>query len=205
MASTRDRIIETTTELLERQGYHGTGLNQIVEESQAPKGSLYYYFPDGKEEIAAAAVDRAGKTIVQRIKLALDQSPDAATAVRGFVLALARHVLAVECRGGSPITMVALETAGASERLTRACALAYASWEAAFAAKLEASGLPRARAARLATLINASIEGAAILSRTRQSVEPLETVAEELATLIQTELAKPPVSQTPGDGQASTR
>jgi TetR/AcrR family transcriptional regulator, lmrAB and yxaGH operons repressor len=52
---TRDQIIQTTCTLLESQGYHATGLNQILKESGAPKGSLYYYFPQGKEELAEEA------------------------------------------------------------------------------------------------------------------------------------------------------
>ncbi len=42
MASTRNQIIETTCDLLESQGFHGTGLSQIIKESGAPRGSLYY-------------------------------------------------------------------------------------------------------------------------------------------------------------------
>ena len=50
MNTTRQQIVEKTSALLERQGYHATGLNQIVAESETPRGSLYYYFPHGKEE-----------------------------------------------------------------------------------------------------------------------------------------------------------
>ena len=46
--SARARFIETMAQLLERQGYYGTGLNEIVQHSGAPKGSLYHYFPGGK-------------------------------------------------------------------------------------------------------------------------------------------------------------
>ena len=56
MTNTRDQIIQTTSNLIENQGYHATGLNEIVKESGAPKGSIYYYFPDGKEGITAEAV-----------------------------------------------------------------------------------------------------------------------------------------------------
>ncbi|MDQ2717139.1 MAG: TetR/AcrR family transcriptional regulator, partial [Chloroflexota bacterium] len=68
MNTTREQIIEATCDLLEAQGYHATGLNQILAESGAPKGSLYYYFPQGKEELTAAAIDRTGKLVAQRIK-----------------------------------------------------------------------------------------------------------------------------------------
>jgi TetR/AcrR family transcriptional regulator, lmrAB and yxaGH operons repressor len=45
-------IVETAAGLFNKQGFHGTGLNQIIKESQCPKGSLYYYFPEGKVELA---------------------------------------------------------------------------------------------------------------------------------------------------------
>ena len=55
--SSKNNIIATAARLFAKQGYHGTGLNQITQESGAPKGSLYYYFPKGKEELAIACVD----------------------------------------------------------------------------------------------------------------------------------------------------
>ena len=56
MTIAREQILKTTCDLMEKQGYHGTGLNEIVKESGSPKGSLYHYFPDGKEQIVAEAV-----------------------------------------------------------------------------------------------------------------------------------------------------
>jgi hypothetical protein len=53
MSTTRDQIIQAACTLLEKQGYPATGLNEIVRESGAPKGSLYYYFPDGKGRSSA--------------------------------------------------------------------------------------------------------------------------------------------------------
>ena len=69
MASTKERFIETTCQLMEDQGYHATALNQIIEESGAPKGSLYYYFPGGKEELAAEAIQHIGDVVNQRITM----------------------------------------------------------------------------------------------------------------------------------------
>ncbi|MDQ2999201.1 MAG: TetR/AcrR family transcriptional regulator, partial [Chloroflexota bacterium] len=85
MSTTRDQIVDAAGDLLESQGFHATGLNQIVKESGAPKGSLYYYFPAGKDEIAEAAIEQAGRAVAERIGAGLAASDDVAAAVRLFV------------------------------------------------------------------------------------------------------------------------
>lgn len=185
MSSNRDHLIETTSELLEMQGYHATGLNQIIKQSGTPKGSLYHYFPNGKDELTAEALNRTGKIILERIQLSLAEVDDAAEAVRGFILKLAYYVPASGYRAGGPITTVALETAATNAYLSGECKTIYASWQLAFAEKLRANGYPDQRAERVSYLIIASIEGAIILSRTSRSPQPLEAIAEELYLLIQ--------------------
>jgi TetR/AcrR family transcriptional repressor of lmrAB and yxaGH operons len=184
MNPSREQIIKTTCELLETQGYHATGLNEIIQKSGAPKGSLYYYFPQGKEALAAEAIQHAGRIITERIRTSLDAVADPAEAIRGFIYNLTHHVVASGYQAGGPVTTVALESATTNERINAACREVYAEWEAAFAAKLEQSGFEPQRAARLATLIIATLEGGIILSRTEHSPTPLENVAEELALLI---------------------
>ena len=92
MSTARDQILQTTCALLEKQGYHGTGLNEIVKESGAPKGSLYYYFPDGKEQITAEAVLQSGKETAERIRMGLKENSSASRAVYDFVLKVADNV-----------------------------------------------------------------------------------------------------------------
>ncbi len=133
--SVREQIIETTSRLLEQQGYHASGLNQIVQESGAPKGSLYYYFPLGKEELTAEAIERSARGLTTIIETELARYEDPAEAIEQFMHGLAGHVEASECRGGAPIATVALETAGRSDRLTAACQAAYQSYQSAFSAR----------------------------------------------------------------------
>ena len=187
MTLSRDQIIETTCNLLEAQGFHATGLNQIVKESGAPKGSLYYYFPGGKEELAAAALARTGRLLAARIRQGLSKHADAAEAVRKFVLVIARNAEASGFRTGGPLMTVALETATSSPRLNAACREAYQQLQAAFAEKLVLCGYSPARAAELAIFINAAIEGGIILSRTAHSAEPLRRVAKELGRQLMAE------------------
>jgi TetR/AcrR family transcriptional repressor of lmrAB and yxaGH operons len=122
VSNSRDRIMETTCTLLEVQGYQATGLNQIIRESGAPRGSLYYYFPGGKEGLVAEAVARTGVVVRERIEHELDAVQDTAAAVEGFVRSLAKHVEVSGFRSGGPIATAALEASATSERVRTACA-----------------------------------------------------------------------------------
>jgi TetR/AcrR family transcriptional repressor of lmrAB and yxaGH operons len=184
MTSTRDQIIQATSDLLENQGYHATGLNEIVKESGAPKGSIYYYFPDGKEGITAEAVLFAGKAVAERIRTHLSEKGDPAEAVQSFVEMIAHFVETSEFRSGGPLTIVASETATTSEKLNLTCREAYTMVREAFQAKLLESGFSQDRSANLAWMMTSATEGGIILSRTYHSGDPLRAVAKELACLV---------------------
>ena len=186
MTTTRDQIIDTTCDLLEAQGYHATGLNQIVAESGAPKGSLYHYFPGGKEEMAAEAIQRTGRQLEARIRENLSTDVSAGQAVRDFAVTIAYHVEASGFRAGGPLTAVAMETATSSERLNQACREAFSRVMAAFGEHLEQRGFAAERAAGVAMFVTAALEGAIILSRTYHSGDPLRQVGEELCTYLNT-------------------
>ena len=189
MSSARNEIVEKTCELLELQGYYATGLNQIIKESGSPKGSLYYYFPGGKEELAAEAVRQAGNVVLERIRSNLASIPDPVAAIRLFILNVALNVELSGFRAGGPITTIAMETASSSEPLREECHRIYSAWQLAFADKLAESGIAPERARRLAVLIIAALEGGIILCRTGRSREPLENTAEEIAILIRSAIA----------------
>lgn len=180
MSSTRDQIIETTSALIEAQGYHATGLNQIIAESGSPKGSLYYYFPQGKEELTAEAIARSGRIVERNIRAGLANIANPAEAIASFVRSIAGAVESSNFSAGGPLTTVALETVNSSERLNLACREAYGLLRDAFAEKLIAGGFTPERAAALATFIVSAIEGGIILSRTNHSGDALRQVADEL-------------------------
>lgn len=180
MNTTRQQIIETTSELMERQGYHATGLNQIVAESAAPRGSLYYYFPEGKEELTAEAVRFKALQMSNYMRSQLEQYADPVEAIYRFLLAVAEHLEGEQCGCGAPVAAIALETAANSERLRQACEGAYQLTRAPMVEKLYAGGFPIQRAQALAVTISAALEGAVILSRAERSVRPLRLMAEEV-------------------------
>ena len=185
MNQTKTQIIETTATLLERQGYNATGLNQIVAESGAPKGSLYYYFPDGKEQIGAETLLWSGERMAERIRLGLAQAEEVGEAVYLLALRIADAIEASHFQAGGPLTTVALETAASSERLNLACREAYGLLRSAFEEKLLKNGFGQEQAADLASYALAVFEGGILLSRVQHSGDPLRQAAGHMKSYIE--------------------
>src|SRR5690606_16187654 len=114
------RLIHTMAALLREQGFHSTGISQVLHDSGTPRGSLYFYFPGGKEELACAAMDHAAHAWRERIERALTEATSAAHGVRALCRVLAEELAGSGFRWGSPLATVALETASSSERVREA-------------------------------------------------------------------------------------
>jgi TetR/AcrR family transcriptional regulator, lmrAB and yxaGH operons repressor len=71
----RQRMIEAAIELMRGSGLSGAGINEIVRESAAPKGSVYHFFPNGKQQVVTEALEtgrrqdacRQGEAPVRRL------------------------------------------------------------------------------------------------------------------------------------------
>ncbi|HEX4467554.1 MAG TPA: helix-turn-helix domain-containing protein [Solirubrobacteraceae bacterium] len=182
-SSSRERFLSTTARLMRRRGYAATGLNEIVSRSGAPKGSLYFHFPGGKEQLAAEAMEQAGAGLAVAISAVLDGTPEFGTAVGVLIDAMAAGLEQSSFRDGCPIATVALDAAAESEPVRSAVAAAFESWLGPIAARLEREGFAPAAARRRALLILCSLEGALILARAARDLAPLQAVREELVAL----------------------
>jgi TetR/AcrR family transcriptional repressor of lmrAB and yxaGH operons len=181
---TRAKLTATAAALMQRQGYHATGLAQIVEESGAPRGSLYFHFPGGKEELAVAALRDVGAVWKQRIEAAIEGAPDLGAAIVAVCRMFADELAASDWQLGCPLATVALEASADSEAVRAVCAAHFMGWEAAIAARLAASGVDPEAALRMGMFALASIEGALMLARVERSARPLQIVGEGLRNLV---------------------
>ncbi|CAI6321588.1 putative HTH-type transcriptional regulator YxaF [Bacillus subtilis] len=180
----REKILHTASRLFQLQGYHATGLNQIVKESGAPKGSLYHFFPNGKEELAIEAVTYTGKIVEHLIQQSMDESSDPIEAIQLFIKKTASQFDNTESIKGIPVGLLASETALISEPLRTVCMKVFKSWEAVFARKLMENGFAEEEANQLGTLINSMIEGGIMLSLTNKDKTPLLLIAEQIPVLV---------------------
>jgi TetR/AcrR family transcriptional regulator, lmrAB and yxaGH operons repressor len=181
--SSREAFLRATAELLQRQGYTATPVNEIVARSGAPKGSLYYLFPGGKEELAVAAMARSGERLRRAIVAILDSSDSLGESLGRLVDAMAAGLEGSSFRDGCPIATVTLEAASGSDAVRAAAELVFAGWLQALQARLRVAGLTAEAAERRALLVLAAIEGALILARARRDTGPLRAVRDELIAL----------------------
>ena len=180
----RENLLEAATRLFHLQGYHATGLNQILKESGAPKGSLYYHFPNGKEQLAIEAVQLMSTIIANDSKKQLDEYTDPVVAFQSLIRNIAKHFDNIEQLEGLPIGLLAAETSLKSEPLRKACQSAFERWEALYRDKLENFGFEKEQANKMAIILNAMIEGAITRSLTNKNGLPLLYVAEFIPTLL---------------------
>ncbi len=177
--------------LLRRRGYHGAGLNEVVAESGAPRGSVYHHYPQGKDAIGAAAVRLVGSGVLRA--LGGGSHGGGAARAAGRTPREALGVIAAQLSGwlqrsgfdeGCPVVGAALAL-GPDTPLTReACAEAFAGWVDALAAVYRDGGIEAARAVPLARLSISALEGAVGLCRAQRSIEPMREVAAELGAML---------------------
>ena len=182
--SVRDRMARSAVVLFGERGYSATGLRDVVAHSATPRGSIYHHFPDGKAELARAALARAGDDAA-----AACGGDDPVAALHACLDGWRRALEATDFRAGSAIVAVAVEPreqTGAAD----AAADAFARWADAFTASLRAAGVRRKKAGRLATLAVAAIEGAVVLCRARRDTRPLDDVGRELEAAIEAALRR---------------
>ncbi len=170
---------------MRRQGYAATGVKQIVISAQAPFGSLYHFFPGGKEQLGAEAIRTSGALYELLIPAVLDPAPDLVSGVRAFFHGAAEHLSETGYADACPIATIALEVAGKSEPMRAACAEVFDRWIAAGIPRFTAAGLDEATARELVIAMICALEGAFVLARTSRRTEALvisgELIAERVA------------------------
>ncbi|MCB1173158.1 MAG: TetR/AcrR family transcriptional regulator [Leptospiraceae bacterium] len=170
---TRAKFIATTAELLHSHGYHATGLNQIIAASGAPRGSLYYHFPGGKDELVAAALQHSGAridTLLESLAVADDLKRTAQNIFEYFSAALQSS----NFQKGCPIAATALEISPEQAALQTIITEIQAGWLDRLSRLIATqSSLDADKARNLAGLLFSLLEGALLQARMQLSVAPL--------------------------------
>jgi AcrR family transcriptional regulator len=203
--ATKERIVEHSAELFRRQGFAGTGVKQIVAEASAPFGSLYHFFPGGKEQLGEEVIRWSGAIYGQLIDAFFPPGADPVVGTRAFFAGAAETLRESNYADACPIATVALEVSSTSEPMREACADVFNSWVEITTERLVIAGLPRKRARILAFSMLASLEGAFVLSRALRSTEPVEVAGAAAVAQVREAMAGRPNRRRGADGERGKR
>ena len=178
---TRTRILRAALRLFRRHGYHGVGINDILAEAQAPKGSMYHHFPGGKEEIAAAVVGLITEGLLQVVAAQEATLPPQQLVARvgtllGETVVRTRHELCA-------LFAAFVAEKSSSPRLGEAVAAAYAAIAGTLEARLAAGGFTPAQARDRALLVVMLLEGGSLLAAARGDLAPFTLAVKQAAAL----------------------
>jgi AcrR family transcriptional regulator len=194
VASTKERILDTTAELFRRYGYTGTGLKQIVADANAPFGSVYHFFPGGKAQLGEEVVRRSGQMYMELVGAVFEAAPDPVTGVRDIFAGAAEVLRETDYIDACPIATVALEVASSNEVLRAATADVFESWINAATARFANAGIGDEQARALAIVLIELLEGGFLLCRAARTTDALDAAGAAAATLV--EAAMPARSRT---------
>jgi len=181
----REKLLDQGVHMLLTQGYHGTGIKEILDIVQIPKGSFYNYFAS-KEEFAAEAITHYIEPFIQRLNAYL-QNPqlDALSALKRYYAELIVEVEQGGYKGGCLLGNLMGEIGDTSEICNRALKIAVERYK-----KLQQSALVRAQqegtvrqdrsAENMADLLVNNWQGALLRMKIEQSVQPLQEFCETL-------------------------
>jgi TetR/AcrR family transcriptional regulator, lmrAB and yxaGH operons repressor len=185
MPGARDRILEAAIFLMKQSGLSGAGINQMIAHSGAPKGSVYYHFPEGKQQITGEALALYARRVAAGFDRALSSKVKPGDKMRALFRFVADRFeeggFDQSCAAGA----VTLDLDVDVDAIRPVIATAFASWQAVIASHLSIRS--RARRESLAGLVLSAIEGAYIRGRAERSTNALLDAGEWLAQLAQSE------------------
>ncbi|MGX7872307.1 TetR/AcrR family transcriptional regulator [Mesorhizobium sp. ORM6] len=182
---TRSRMIEATALLLRRRGYHGTSLNDILSASVAPRGSLYFHFPGGKDQLVVEVTRASVAEVTERLGAELAAENDPAVAVHHIYQSVARMLEENEFSLGCPIAPVVLDAPSDVPDLAEICRSAFEQWIGLLREAFMRAGVPERRSQALALLVESSLEGLMVIARATRDRSALTVVADEVAALVE--------------------
>jgi TetR/AcrR family transcriptional regulator, lmrAB and yxaGH operons repressor len=175
---TRTKMIDGAMRLLAERGLQETSFSEVLALTGAPRGSIYYHFPDGKNQLVGFALDTAG----ERAIALLDSTAGAdAVAVAEAFLGMWRSLL-VQSNFSIGCSVLAVTVATDSDELLDKAAGIFRAWRGRLAELLAEGGVQQGGAERLAAMVIAGSEGAVVLSRAERSIDPFELVAQQLVS-----------------------
>lgn len=183
-SSSRDKLLQTTAHLLATRGLGATSVREVSCASGVSQGSLYHFFPGGKDQL----VEEAVAWVSGQFDAVLQHAGAAGSAVAqfdAFIEAWRRVLTDQDFRASCSVLAVATADARVDGAVVESAASnALRTWHGKLEATLRDSRISRRDARELAWALIAGIEGAVALARSQRDLQPLEATAKVLRKAI---------------------
>lgn len=172
VSSAREDLLAAAVELFRARGYEGVGVAELLERSGAPRGSLYFHFPGGKEQIGAEVIGRVGSEVAKRFRGLHESGVDLDTFIEQVFKAAAKESKERGYLASCPMAAIATGFGTDNPKLAAAVREAFASWEHEVRIAAEARGLSASDAATFASALVAAMEGAFVIAKVQATSKP---------------------------------
>jgi AcrR family transcriptional regulator len=159
--SERADIIPVLGETFRRYGFEGASLSLIGKETGLGKGSLYHFFPGGKEEMAAAVLGEIGDWFTDHVYRPLREAESPDLAISEMCASVRRYF-----DQGKRVCLVgAFALDNVRDRFSDTIRNYFRDWQDALSTALQKAGAPEERAEEKAEAAILGIQGALVLAR----------------------------------------
>ena len=179
---TRTKMLVSAAEVMRERGAAGVTIDAVLARSGAPRGSVYYHFPEGRNQILSEALRHSGDSITATIDAAADRG--ARALLREFIELWERLLTDGEFLAGCPVVAAAISSDENDQDLTIEAGVILGRWCTALTRAFMKDGFDADDAASLAVTSISALEGAIVLARSSRCVRPLSQVGEQLEFLI---------------------
>jgi len=182
-------MVQAGVAVLRERGAAGVTIDAVVSRIGAPRGSVYYHFPDGRSQIVTEALESAAAAYND----VLGEAPaeGAVAALERFSRLLSSILNDSDFEAGCAVVSVAVGGSIDDKPLLPAVAEIFRNWHQHLTMLCVEDGVPAKRAEQLATMAVAAIEGAVILCRVQRTTAPLDTVMAMLVEQVKDAVSLP--------------
>jgi TetR/AcrR family transcriptional repressor of nem operon len=175
---TKPEILLKSLELFQKQGYHQTSMEQIAEVCQLKKGSFYYYFKEGKEEIMREALQMSLNFFREKVFIIASQTELGAS--ERLEKMLKKHIkLMSQQKLGCLFGKMSLEIAHENPSFKAILQAFFDEWAKALSQIYETKYQPE-YAQQLAQQTMIELEGAAILMQVFDNEELMNNCCQKI-------------------------
>lgn len=161
LVAERSDTLAPLAEVFREHGYEGASLALIGEATGLGKGSLYHFFPGGKEEMVQAVLAQIEQWFEEAVYAPLRDGEDANSAIDAMLDSVMDYF-----RSGGRVCLVgALAVSNTRDRFSHAVRGYFVNWVDALHAALVRQGREDDEARILSEEAVLSIQGAIVLSR----------------------------------------